>query len=52
MKITEECIACGTCVDACPVDAIIESGEIYELTGDCSECRTCMDVCQVDAISD
>ena len=24
MKITEECIACGACVDTCPVDAIVE----------------------------
>jgi ferredoxin len=50
MKITEECIACATCVDACPVGTIIEAGEIYTITEDCTECRACADVCPVDAI--
>ena len=27
-KISDECIACGTCIDECPVDAISE-GDIY-----------------------
>jgi len=27
-KITENCIACGTCIDECPVEAI-SPGDIY-----------------------
>jgi len=52
MKIVDDCIACGTCVEACPVEAIVESGEIYEITADCTECRACVDTCPVDAIVD
>lgn len=52
LKITDECIACGTCLDACPVDGIIESGESYTITDSCTECRACIDVCPVDAIVD
>ena len=52
MNITEECIACGTCVDSCPVSAIVEEGETYRITDDCTECRACVDSCPVDAIVD
>ncbi len=52
MKITEECIACGTCVDYCPVNAIVEDGEFYRISEDCTECRACVDTCPVDAIVD
>ncbi len=50
LKITEECIGCGTCVESCPLDAIVESGDIYIITDDCDECRACVDVCPVNAI--
>ena len=29
-KISDECIACGTCIDECPVEAISE-GDIYKI---------------------
>ncbi len=49
--ISDECIACGTCLDECPVDAINE-GEIYNIDGDlCTDCGSCAEVCPVDAIS-
>ena len=55
-KISEECIACGTCIDECPVDAISE-GDIYVINPDtCNECedqddgQLCVNVCQVDCI--
>lgn len=52
LKITDDCIACGTCVDTCPLGAIIESGEIYAITDECTDCRACIDSCPVDAIVD
>ena len=52
LKINEECIGCGTCVDACPLGAIVESGEVYIITDECDECRACVDTCPVNAIID
>lgn len=48
--INEDCIACGTCIDECPVEAISE-GDIYKIDADiCTDCGTCADVCPVEAI--
>ena len=52
LNITEECIGCGTCVETCPVSAIVEAGEIYRITDECTECRACVDSCPVNAIVD
>lgn len=52
MKITEECIGCGTCVESCPVSAIVEGEEIFAITEECTDCRSCTDTCPVDAIVD
>lgn len=49
-KITDECTACGTCIDECPVEAITE-GDIYKIDPDlCTDCGACADVCPVEAI--
>lgn len=49
-SITENCIACGTCISECPVEAISE-GDIYIIDNStCTDCGTCADVCPVDAI--
>lgn len=48
--ITEDCIACGTCISECPVEAISE-GDIYVIDADsCTECGTCASVCPSEAI--
>jgi ferredoxin len=48
--ITDDCIACGTCIDECPVGAISE-GDIYKIDPDaCTECGTCADACPSEAI--
>lgn len=52
MKITEECITCGTCVEACPIGGIVESRDVYTILDSCTECRACVDVCPVNAIVD
>ena len=49
-KITESCVACGTCIDECPVGAISE-GDIYVIDADsCVGCGTCAGVCPNEAI--
>lgn len=49
--ISDECIACGTCIDECPVDAIAE-GDIYTIDPElCTDCGSCAEVCPVEAIS-
>ena len=46
-----DCIACGTCLPECPVEAISE-GDIYQIDADaCTECGTCASVCPSEAIS-
>ena len=40
--IGDNCIACGTCIDECPVGAISE-GDKYSINPDmCTECGTCI----------
>ncbi|MBO7523827.1 MAG: 4Fe-4S binding protein [Bacteroidales bacterium] len=49
-KISDDCVACGTCIDECPVGAISE-GDIYVIDADkCADCGTCADVCPSEAI--
>jgi NAD-dependent dihydropyrimidine dehydrogenase PreA subunit len=49
--INEDCVACGTCISECPVEAISE-GDIYKIDPEvCTECGTCADVCPTGAIS-
>ncbi len=41
--ISDDCTACGTCIDECPV---------YKIDADiCTDCGSCADVCPVEAIS-
>ena len=45
-KITDACIACGACADACPVSAISEGDGKYEIDADtCIECGACTYIC-------
>lgn len=45
-RITEECLACGICMDECPNGAISEGDDIYVINPDiCDDCGTCSDVC-------
>ncbi|MDR2836038.1 MAG: 4Fe-4S binding protein [Bacteroidales bacterium] len=49
-KITDECVACGTCIDECPIGAIKE-GSIYSIDEEaCISCGTCCDACPIGAI--
>lgn len=48
--ISDECISCGACEAECPVEAISEGDDKYEIDADlCTDCGACADVCPVDA---
>ena len=50
-KITDSCVACGTRVSECPVEAIKEGDPIYVIDADtCIDCGACVDSCPVSAI--
>ncbi|MDG5815789.1 4Fe-4S binding protein [Chitinispirillales bacterium ANBcel5] len=50
-KITDECLACGSCLPECPVDAIAEGDDVYTIDAEkCSDCGACVDSCPTDAI--
>lgn len=49
--ITDECVSCGACAAQCPVEAISEGAEHFEIDKDtCVECGACAAQCPVDAI--
>ncbi|HOP57603.1 MAG TPA: 4Fe-4S binding protein [Bacillota bacterium] len=49
-RITDACIACGSCKENCPVDCI-EAGDIYVIDPEqCIDCGVCESNCPVEAI--
>jgi NAD-dependent dihydropyrimidine dehydrogenase PreA subunit len=49
-KVTDECVACGTCLDACESKAIEEGEEKYSINSKCTECGQCVETCPTEAI--
>jgi Dissimilatory sulfite reductase (desulfoviridin), alpha and beta subunits len=48
--IASECVACGSCVDVCPQDAIIIDKVAIIDNSKCVECGACIDECPMSAI--
>ncbi|MCB2186383.1 MAG: electron transfer flavoprotein subunit alpha [Deltaproteobacteria bacterium] len=53
LKIDRElCTGCGTCVDACPFEALIPGADdVPEVNDSCTLCGACVETCPVEAIS-
>ncbi|MBE6799205.1 MAG: 4Fe-4S dicluster domain-containing protein [Ruminococcaceae bacterium] len=52
-KITDDCIKCGACAAACPVEAISEGDDKFEIDADkCIDCGSCADGCPVECITE
>ena len=50
-QITDKCVACGICKDACPVEAINEGSPIFTIDSDkCVDCGACAGECPNEAI--
>ncbi len=48
----EECTACETCVESCPVEAIAMEGELAVVNKEeCTDCGSCVDACPTEAIT-
>ncbi len=51
--ITDRCVACGSCAEQCPVEAISEGDGKYEINPDiCVSCGSCADQCPAEAIEE
>ena len=49
--ITDACVMCGACADACPLSAISEGDGKYVIDADtCVDCGACLANCPTEAI--
>lgn len=50
--ISDECVSCGACEAECPVGAISQGADHYEIAADaCVDCGACAAQCPTGAIS-
>jgi len=47
----DKCTGCGSCVEACPVDAIKVDEKAVVDKETCIDCETCVDECPEEAIT-
>ena len=51
-QINDDCVSCGACADACPLEAISEGDGKYVIDAEkCSDCGSCVDTCPNAAIA-
>ena len=52
MRILDDCVLCGVCVEVCPVDAIYVKDDRIRIDNDkCIDCATCALSCPRENIS-
>ncbi|MDZ7667341.1 MAG: 4Fe-4S binding protein [Desulfotignum sp.] len=49
IDVTDDCVACGTCVQVCPVDAVDEKDGFRTLDDICIHCCACIKACPQSA---
>jgi len=50
--VSSDCISCGACATACPVEAISEGDSQYVIDAEkCTDCGACSQLCPVSAIA-
>jgi len=50
--ISTDCVSCGACEGTCPVSAISQGSEHFEIdAATCIDCGSCADTCPTGAIS-
>lgn len=51
--ISDKCVACGKCVEVCPVEAITKGDKKYIINAEtCVSCGQCADACPSEAIAE
>jgi ferredoxin len=48
---TDDCVACGACVDACPLGALSVNDTVEVDEEACVECGACTSACPLDVLS-
>lgn len=50
-KITDACLACGSCLDECPTESIKEGSPFFTIDPNtCIDCGACSEACPTGAI--